>query len=311
MDRIKGFFEEKKLDSKFKRAGEGHRLDSASSSSVSSSGATGAAAAAAPRRPPTAAGTNAACAAAARQQHLNARTNTTVTGKVFRQTSGENTAQAATAAPSVERQHSTEASAIVESNLFPVRLICPVCSGSYARSSIYEHYDTCLRSSLSREALTTSCVMIWTLTQDKEKVGRCVTTICKYLDNAIEHPGEEKYGRVRVNNKAFQERVAACTGAKEFFLAVGFESQMQGDPAEEFLVLTEAVHADSERLQMCKDILTSTEPLKGELDRCVQVSNGVSCTQPLWILGGVVPSFGPKSQGHSQWVPLPGNSPLP
>lgn len=27
--------------------------------------------------------------------------------------------------------------------------------------------------------------------------------MCRYLDNITEHPGEEKYRKIRVNNKAF------------------------------------------------------------------------------------------------------------
>ncbi|XP_065180642.1 UBX domain-containing protein 6-like [Sycon ciliatum] len=61
MDKIKSFFEEKKLDSKFKKAGEGHRLDAAPSQQASSA----AAGAAASRAASASAGSARAASAAA------------------------------------------------------------------------------------------------------------------------------------------------------------------------------------------------------------------------------------------------------
>lgn len=302
MDRLKSFFEEKKMDSKFKKAGEGHKLESgrrdsapadprsAAGSSASASTAAGASAAAraasaatasSGRASGSAAGSAAAYAAAARQQQQQALTGGTVTGRVFRQTSGEHTPETARASLTEQDQRSND---VEDSDLFPVRLVCAACNDSFSRSVFQEHLAQCLRSGLAREALSTSCCMIWTLTKDKEKIQTCVTTICKYLDNAITHPTEDKFARVRVNNKAFQERVASCPGAREFFLAVGFESKMQGDEGaeEEFLVLKDGVRSDTEHLEMCKEVLTNTEPLKPTLDRCCQV--GVQCVYTIEVM---------------------------
>ncbi len=50
-------------------------------------------------------------------------------------------------------------------------------------------------------------------------------TLCKYLDNLLSDPGEEKFRKIRKSNRVFQEKVAACEGHDLFLEAVGFETQ--------------------------------------------------------------------------------------
>ena len=69
----------------------------------------------------------------------------------------------------------------------------------------------------------TSCLIIHTFTSDMEKVQTCVDTLCKYLDNILQNPTDEKYRKIRTGNKAFQERVACVEGADLFLRSVGFE----------------------------------------------------------------------------------------
>ena len=48
-------------------------------------------------------------------------------------------------------------------------------------------------------------------------------TVCRYLDNIITHPDEEKYRKIRASNKVFQEKVCSVMGSVLFLEAVGFE----------------------------------------------------------------------------------------
>ena len=48
----------------------------------------------------------------------------------------------------------------------------------------------------------------------------------RYLDNILSHPGEEKYSKIRVNNKAFSERVCPVEGAMLFLEAAGFQQKL-------------------------------------------------------------------------------------
>ncbi len=54
----------------------------------------------------------------------------------------------------------------------------------------------------------------------------CVDTLCKYMDNLLSDPNEEKFRKIRKSNRAFQERVAACEGHDLLLEAVGFETQV-------------------------------------------------------------------------------------
>ena len=50
--------------------------------------------------------------------------------------------------------------------------------------------------------------------------------LCRYLDNILSHPGEEKYSKIRKNNKAFSDKVSAVEGAVLFLEAVGFQQKL-------------------------------------------------------------------------------------
>ena len=91
----------------------------------------------------------------------------------------------------------------------------------------------------------------------------------------INNPGEEKFYKIRVNNKVFQERVGPVKGTNEFLQAAGFEYKMaagpnDGDP-EEYLVMGEGHLREPERLASLKDILVTAEPIRPELDHNLQV----------------------------------------
>ena len=53
----------------------------------------------------------------------------------------------------------------------------------------------------------------------------CVETLCKYMDNILENPTEEKFRKIRKTNKAYLERVAGIEGHDLFIQALGFETQ--------------------------------------------------------------------------------------
>lgn len=130
-----------------------------------------------------------------------------------------------------------------------------------------------LLDNLADEPEMTSALMIHTLNKNKEKVKVCIETLTKYLDNIINNPTEEKFWKIRKNNKAFQERVACLKGTEEFLDAAGFT--LKSLPFEDgetlFYVFDSELAKDLERLQNMKDVLFQAEPIKAELDRSVKV----------------------------------------
>ncbi|XGW28180.1 hypothetical protein V3C99_008186 [Haemonchus contortus] len=98
-----------------------------------------------------------------------------------------------------------------------------------------------------------------------------VETIGKYLQNIIENPGEVKYRRIRIGNKAFQERVACVKGGVEFLNAVGFtealEPMKDGDAPESFLVISEANASDTGRLVTALSMLRDGQSVPIKVSR--------------------------------------------
>lgn len=148
-----------------------------------------------------------------------------------------------------------------------------------SKSEIEEAIEMFLWSQLAEEGELTAALMIQTLNKDKDKVKMCTDTVCKYLDNIITNPGEEKFTKIRINNKAFQDRVASLNGTQEFLQAIGFERiQLPGlnETLEDFYVMNEEKRLDTEGLVGAKETLLAAEPIKPELDRNLKVLKPVN-----------------------------------
>ena len=130
-----------------------------------------------------------------------------------------------------------------------------------------------LLNQLAEEPEMSSALMIHTLNKDKEQVKVCVETLCKYMDNIIANPAEEKFRKIRLSNKAFKESVAALKGTEEFMQATGFQIRMLPfeDREENFYLMEEAMAKDVERLKSIKEVLLAAEPIKPQLDRALKI----------------------------------------
>lgn len=60
---------------------------------------------------------------------------------------------------------------------------------------------------------------------DTFQVNICIETLCKYIENIVSNPTEEKFHKIRMSNKAYQERILPVEGTKEFLEAAGFIEQ--------------------------------------------------------------------------------------
>lgn len=94
-----------------------------------------------------------------------------------------------------------------------------------------------------------ACALL--LTTKKDGTGaRALKTLRVYLKNALTKP-DPKFRRVNMENKAFQQRVAAIRGGKKFMLAAGFEENTD----ENALVLPDS--ADKGLLEAGLDIIAA------------------------------------------------------
>ncbi|KAM7307320.1 UBX domain-containing protein 6 [Ixodes scapularis] len=119
-----------------------------------------------------------------------------------------------------------------------------------------------LYDQLEEEPGLGACLLIHTC-NPAAKVEAGVDTLCKYLTNIVDHPGEEKYRRIRLSNKILQERVLPLEGAAQFLEAAGFEQ------TDDCFVFPE--DGDPEQLCVLRDALRTAEPVLPVLDRGLRV----------------------------------------
>ena len=158
---------------------------------------------------------------------------------------------------------------------------CPVYPACLPFDEIHEQLRQSLLDDLDDEPLMISVTMIHTLNQDKVKKEAAINIICKYLQNIIDHPGEEKYRKIRIGNKVFQEKVSPVLGVGEFLTkGVGFEVQSIPSSStgtqseginEEFYILNESAALNTELLQTVKEMLVNAEGLEIILDRNMRI----------------------------------------
>jgi len=281
MAAIKRFFEKKKLDIKFKKAGGGHKLTEESQRSVPSvSHSHGASGSRKPAAGQTAEQQRAAAAALARMDKPRpgsaiGTSMATIRAQVKREMETTKAAaeqqKATTSAFSepdiIEREAAPQAG--------PVLFRCALVGGeSLPRSDMETLIHEFLLTQLADEPQMTSALIIHTENKDKARVKAGIDIICKYLENMVAHPGEEKYQRIRINNKVFSEKVGSLEGSQEFLQSAGFEVRSllgPNDVEEDFYVMNSEVALDGEQLKALQDVLHEAEPIRPELDPCIHV----------------------------------------
>lgn len=287
---MKKFFEDIKKDIKFKSAGPGKKLTedtSAGPDPVQSS-------AHRPRHAPSEGAQRAGAAALARiEQHQRPKVHTSqdaIRNQVKRELEAEAAALAEKekAAPAEGSQVKDPSSLSVSGVYFT----CPLTGATLTKSERDVHIKEAIFMRFEEDAVEASVMMIHTFNKDKDKVKSAVDIISKYVDNICKNPSEEKYRKIKLSNKVFQEKVRCVEGSREFLEALGFISTMlpveaQGKPPlkydsfnlrfksdvsateeeEEFLVLPEQSPDDLELMKERRDRLQRGEPVRATLDR--------------------------------------------
>ncbi|XP_066597778.1 UBX domain-containing protein 6 [Prorops nasuta] len=278
-DKIKSFFQKKKTNAKFMNAGKGYKLtDNTSSTSKGK-----------PKEPikraePTEEAKVAGQAALARleaKQKDITKINTSyaaIQARVKKELEQERKAREL-----LEKEHSEskenikEISKVEDNSTLAVAGVffrCPTISDEVLtwdewkkkiKEFLYEQLT-------QEEAGLTSCLIIHNCNSGKEKIENCVETLGKYLDNILSNPDIEKYWKIRMSNKIFQEKVLPLEGSLDFLQAAGFEKTklMHNESEEDFLVWNKE-KCDVENLTMLADALRSAEPIPIDLDRALQI----------------------------------------
>lgn len=280
MDAIKKFFDKKKTDTKFKLAGEGKSLTAQGHKDHHHSSHRGAPK---PRYVPTQDAQAAGAAALARFDKQTKPTDVNwslqaIKAQARRELEAE---QKAMEQLNLDGSESLEPKQ-KEVNLDAAPLLavqgvyfhCPLLGPEVASySEIRQLIRDFLFSQVEEDKGISSCLIIHTCNKNKEKVNICIETLCKYIENILSNPTEEKFRKIRMSNKAYQERIEPMEGTKEFLEAAGFTIQELpfNDTTDKFWVFPEGEESDLSSLEQLRDALVSAEPLRPQLDRSVRV----------------------------------------
>ncbi|XP_047442750.1 UBX domain-containing protein 6 [Mugil cephalus] len=270
---MKKFFDDIKKDMKFKSAGPGKKLTEETSAnprvvqSTSSSKKN--------RYAPSEGAQMAGAAALARIEQKQRPKVHTSQDAIRNQVKRELEAEAAAVAEK-EKAATAEGSKIPVKELAclsvsGVYFTCPLTGATLTKSEREVHIKEAIFMRFEEDAVEASVMMVHTFNKDKEKVKVAVDIISKYIENICKAPKEEKYRKIKLSNKVFQEKVRPVEGSREFLQALGFISVMlpiEGqEEEEEFLVLPEQSPDDLELLKERRDRLQRGEPVRAQLDR--------------------------------------------
>nr|CAB3267481.1 UBX domain-containing protein 6-like [Phallusia mammillata] len=228
---MKKLFSKLKTEAKFAKAGEGHKLteDTRSQRPGTSQEPTNVR-----HQPMTASQIQAGSAALARHEKKS-QENKTVVPKVLRKpiqsesSSDQQSTSSGTAIPSVHKAHFDDT----------ISYHCPFTMTIVEKSNFRDHIREVLIQQLSNNGIEASVLMIKMLNKNPDKIEAATATINKYLSNVMAHPDEEKYRKIRKNNRVFSEKVSSVEGCEEFLEACGFKRSLDGTDDEIYFVLNE------------------------------------------------------------------------
>lgn len=125
-----------------------------------------------------------------------------------------------------------------------------------------------LYEQMEHEKGLSACLIVYNC-NPKEKYEPCVETLIKCLENIQNNPNEEKYKKIRMNNKMFCDKIKICEGALDLLHAAGFaEITIDEEP---YLIWSEENMETETTLLSLIDALKCSEPFHLELDRNIQV----------------------------------------
>lgn len=276
-EKIKSLFHKAKLDVKFMNAGKGHKLTESTSNDGSTSVVE-------PRKrvEPTKEAKVAGQAALARLEAKESnikRFNTSyaaIKAQVKRELEQKRKAQQNVEKDYVQSEEKAE-NAVKDNSLLAVTNVyyrCPYLSDEILLQDEWKvKIKEFLYEQLKGEDMgLISCLIIQNCNSKKNRIDACVETLGKYLENIINNPEEEKYQKIRMQNRIFQDKVAPIEGALEFLNAAGFHQKklLNNDKEDDFLIRN-ADDCDIENITMLLEALKTAQPIPLELDRNLQV----------------------------------------
>ncbi|VVC37832.1 Hypothetical protein CINCED_3A020253 [Cinara cedri] len=277
-DKLKKFFQKKKADVKFKRAGPGHRLnEDTAPKNVAKTGETSRS----NRVEPTDEAKQAAAAALARFESKKSTTgpiNTSlaaIKSRARKEMEAERRKEKQnedTFTHLEELKTSTDVSGTLAT--IGVFFQCPIIGLEVlSQEEWHVKIEEFIKEQMKDDPILQSILLIQNCNHNRSKVEECIKLLVTYAENIIRNREEVKYRKIRLTNKTFMEKVLPIKGAIEFLESIGFIKQklMHEDQMENFLVFPEDCLNNLAMVQSTVDDLQSAERIQLVLDRNVQV----------------------------------------
>ncbi|KAL3084266.1 hypothetical protein niasHS_009754 [Heterodera schachtii] len=113
-----------------------------------------------------------------------------------------------------------------------VRFTCELLGAELAlpKKELYDTIEKVLYERIKQnddvqQSLSASITLFHTFCPNYERRKAALETIGKYVKNIIAQPNEQKFLKIRMGNKVFEEKVQPVKGAIEFLAAIGFRLQ--------------------------------------------------------------------------------------
>ncbi|GMR48196.1 hypothetical protein PMAYCL1PPCAC_18391 [Pristionchus mayeri] len=272
MDKLKNFMKSKKVDRHFKRSGQGAKLSDGSSSSSKPSVVPGSMQGA--HEVDRVHASDVAAQAALKRMYAGEATVSSSQKKIqmmaqreLEQERRERESTSAQFANDIKnlRVQDTVVHELDHSNaISAVKFTCELLGDDVAlpKNELRSYLESYLREEMGEEGVVPATLMITSL-NNSEPRKVAMETIRKYLQNILENQSDPKFRKIRMSNKAFQERVLAVKGGREFLEAVGFEEMedKNGELSERYLVMSEEAALNDARLIQALELLDGATPL--------------------------------------------------
>ncbi|KAL4113189.1 hypothetical protein QTP88_016857 [Uroleucon formosanum] len=278
-DKLKKFFQKKKADVKFKRAGPGHRLNEGTSTAktVAKPGETSRAC----RVEPTDEAKQAAAAALARFESKKTTTGplnislAAIKSRARKEMEVErkNVDQNIDTFTCLEEEN-TSAEAPGQLAASGIFFQCPMIGLEVLpQEEWHVKIEEFIKEQMKDDPILQSILLIQNCNHNRTKIEECIKLLVTYAENIIRNKDEEKYRKVRLTNKTFVEKVLPIKGAIEFLESIGFirKRLMYQEQEEDFLVFPEECLCNLASVQSSVDDLQSAERIQLVLDRNAQV----------------------------------------
>lgn len=146
----------------------------------------------------------------------------------------------------------------------------------FTKEEIENRIEQTLLDQMDSDPILAAVTLLYTANHKQaDKLTKCKETLVKIADNILNNPAEDKYRKIRIENKVFNENVYTLKYAQLLLSNTGFEARQmpvkdeEPDVKEDFYVFEKS--ADLSKLENLKSALSLSEPVLPELDRDIKI----------------------------------------